>query len=284
MLKKCLQQMKPSRLFCTAFSRAAMKDGLNSKISEILNPKQLQFLQDDMDPYLFSSRSKISELQEFQDNESQMAVNLEEFYDTINSYHTNLVSTQLDTKMNKKLNQFISKSAFNLDEIQSLRELVDLGYKIEAINGRSAVFWYFYWCACLKFFGVWENQRRVEDGSYYEPEDIEEQVKSTSAQDKLDFLGFWIVKQLRDPAEELVLDHLNTIIKSIDLENESEILNLKTCLYLIETGKAEIVEPRANENDPLVFKENVIKSIFHVSILGFIKYSNLISYSKLDGR
>jgi len=80
---------------------------------------------------------------------------------------------------------------------------------------------------------------------------------------------------LRDPAEELVLDHLNTIIKSIDLENESEILNLKTCLYLIETGKAEIVEPRANENDPLVFKENVIKSIFHMVDKAIVDESNI---------
>jgi len=86
-------------------------------------------------------------------------------------------------------------------------------------------------------------------------------MKDTPIQDKLDFIGFWILKQQRDPAEELVHDHLKKIIESIELANESEIYNFKLILYLIETGNAEIVEPRANESDPIVFNENLIKAI-----------------------
>lgn len=273
MFKFAKLKVRPLRFFCTVFDKAAQRSGLSKQISQALTQEQLEFIQNDMDPYVFSSRGKISDTEDPYFDDSQMAINLLEFYDTIDLYHKNLVSTQIDGHLNKKLNQFISKSAFNLDRIDNLRELVELGYKIEAVNGRSAVFWYFFWQTGLKFCGVWETIRKVEDGTYYEPEDIQKLVKDTPAQDKLDFLGFWIIKQLRDPAEELVLDHLNPIINNLDLEHDQSVnknlQNLKVCLYLIETGNAELVEHKEDLKDGLIFNESLIKTILTVSFLEF---------------
>jgi hypothetical protein len=113
-----------------------------------------------------------------------------------------------------------------------LNELLEIGYLVDRINGKSALFWYFYW-----------RQTTILMNS----------PATDSQAEKFEMLSFWLTKRVEDPSEEFILDKIEkfwdlfmTEKKTFESENRTldKTYLAKLALYMVETGEDEIVKPQ----------------------------------------
>jgi hypothetical protein len=68
-----------------------------------------------------------------------------------------------------------------------MRELLEIGYLVDRINGKSSLFWYFFWKQTASLMNVPDKDLIAE---------------------KLEMLSFWLTKRVEDPSEEFILDKM----------------------------------------------------------------------------
>jgi hypothetical protein len=113
-----------------------------------------------------------------------------------------------------------------------LKELLEIGYLVDRINGKSALFWYFYW-----------RQTAI----------LMNGPATDSQAEKFEILSFWLTKRVEDPSEEFILDKIERfwdlfMTEKKTFESENRTLDItylaKLALYMVETGALEIVKPQ----------------------------------------